>query len=161
MGKITKSIMKGAAAAKKAAEKAKKSMDKPDVEMRLEKRTRRKDEAEAKVTPKTRSIGKGIVTATAKREAAEANMLADRKREVEGMDEGLRKRMMKALVERQEEALEARQAADVDRASRKSTQANRDRVAPKPTIKKAPWEYSKGGYVNCGASMKPDGKRRK
>lgn len=145
MGKITKSIMKGAAAAKKAAEKAKKSMDKADVEMRLEKRKRFKDEAEAKVTPKTGTYTKGTVTATAIREARDANKLDAYKRELQDMPDGLRKQALEGMIDRQIEALEKKQAADVDRASRKSTQANRDRQPFKGYTPTSP--FAKGGVV--------------
>jgi hypothetical protein len=76
------------------------------------------------------------------------------------------------MLDRQQEQFDTRRAAEADRASRRSAQSARDRTRNRPedvTLPEMPFakggmakkKFSKGGYANCGASMKPDGKRRK
>ena len=153
MGKLTKLLK----SVKKP--KVKDSMDAPDIERRLGDRKRRKDEAEAKVTPKTGTHTKGIVTATAIREAKTANELYKLERELADKPDSLSNKALGNMLRERIRIFEEGQAADVDRASRNSAQANRDRQPFKGYTPTSP--FAKGGYANCGASMKPDGKRRK
>jgi hypothetical protein len=98
----------------------------------------------------------------------EVNM---RRRQVEDMPDGRDKSTLLDLLDQQERQIRDMDSADADRASRLSAQATRDRTVntkENVTLPKMPFakggmakKYNKGGYANCGASMKPDGKRRK
>ena len=82
---------------------------------------------------------------------------------------------MQRMLDRQQADLDTIRASEANRASLRSAQANSDRRAAPPTLSRMNADkpdseyskggmakkYNKGGYANCGASMKPDGKRRK
>ena len=139
MGKITKLLK----STKKP--KVKDSMDAPDVKRRLGDRKRRKDEAEAKAAPKTGTYTKGTVTATAIREAKTANELYKLERELAEKPDSLSSKALGNMLRERIRVFEEGQAADVDRASRKSTQANRDRQPFKGYTPTSP--FAKGGAV--------------
>jgi hypothetical protein len=93
-------------------------------------------------------------------------------RRIDNMNDGLIKKSMQAMLDRQRRAFEKMQADEVDAASRKSAQSASDRKEFKGYKPENPFEgmkkggmarknYNKGGYANCGASMKPNGKSRK
>jgi len=112
-------------AGKKAASKAKVVLSEAQ---KKKNRETAKNKAEAKITPLRANKGKGQpVSKSAIREASTANALDTMQRRIDDMPDGTRKKMMQNLLDGQRKQFEAGQSADVDRAGRKSAQANRDR----------------------------------
>jgi len=84
---------------------------------------------EAKITPKRSNKGKGQpISETDIKEAKTANAFSTMQRRINDMPDGTRKKMMQSMLDSQMKKFESGQAADVDRAARASTQANRDRT---------------------------------
>ena len=109
---------------------------------------------DAQTVERKGSIAKKMtVSATDIRQATTANELSKLQRRIDDMPDGKRKTMMQNMLDRQVNAFEKMQASEVDRASRRSAQSNRDRkMKDKVTLPELP--FNKGGYANCGASMK-------
>jgi hypothetical protein len=130
------------------------------------------------------SISKTPVTATAIKEAKTANSFDAMQRRLDAMEPSAKKDMLQNMLDKQKRVFEKGQAGDVQRMENRSAQSNRDRtknkkenvsLAPgmdfskggtpmnkgmkalkkaKPAVAKR-MGYNKGGYANCGASMKP------
>lgn len=132
----------------------------------------RANQEQARATEKRGAISGTPVSAESIRQATTAQQISTMQRRIDELPEGLRKTTMQRMLDRQQADLDATRAAEADRASRRSSQAARDRTRNRPedvTLPEMPFakggmakkKYNKGGYANCGASMKPDGKRRK
>jgi hypothetical protein len=121
----------------------------------------RKNEQEAKVTPKKGSITKNrTVSATDIKQAKTANQFDTMQRRIDDMPDGLGKKTMQDLLDRQRKSFEDMQSAEVSRMSRKQQQSASDRKAKPVTLPPMPFYkggkvkmYNKGGYANCGASV--------
>lgn len=104
---------------------------------------------------------KRSVSATDIREATTANEFAALQRRINAMPEGNIQKAMQKMLDSQLAKFEAKQAADVDKAGRKSAQAQRDKKPFKGYTPTSPFYkggmsrkgYNKGGYANCGASV--------
>lgn len=174
---IARSITKAAKKASKAAKRtknqpARKSGERVKTTKQVKEDIKRlKNQDAAKVTEKKGSIAKKMtVSATDIKQAKTANQLAAMQRRIDAMADGLVKKSMQKMLDAQRKQFEKMQAAEVDAASRKSAQSARDRkMKGKVTLPELPFnkggavrkKYNKGGYANCGASMKPNGKSRK
>ena len=114
-------------------------------------REKAKNAAEAKITPKRGNKGKGQpISETAIKEAKSANALDAMQRRIDDLPEGVMRKAMQRMLDAQRTKFESGQAADVDRAARASTQANRDRkMKDKVTLSKVPFEMSKGSLVQA------------
>ena len=131
----------------------------------------RANQEQARATEKRGAISNVPVSATSVRRATTIQEVNMRRRQVEDMPDGRDKSTLLDLLDQQERQIRDMDSADADRASRLSAQAARDRTVntkENVTLPKMPFakggmakKYNKGGYANCGASMKPDGKRRK
>lgn len=107
---------------------------------------------------KKRSVSKTDIM-----EATTANQLDAVQRRIDAMPDGNIKKSMQLMLTAQRKKFEAKQAADVDKAGRKSAQAARDKKPFKGYTPKSPFAkggmakkkkaYNKGGYANCGASV--------
>lgn len=82
---------------------------------------------------------------------------------IDEMPDGMRKKSLQKMLNAQRKVFEKMQADEVDRAQRKSQQAARDKkMKGKVTLPEMPFnkggmarkKYNKGGYANCGASVK-------
>ena len=136
---------------------------------------RLKNKEAAKTTQKKGSIAKKMTVSKEDiKQATTARELDSVQRRIDNMKDGLIKKSMQAMLDRQRKAFEKMQADEVDAASRKSAQSASDRKEFKGYKPENPFEgmkkggmakkrknYNKGGYANCGASMKPNGKSRK
>ena len=137
-------------AGKKAASKAKVALSEAQ---KKKNRETAKNKAEAKITPLRANKGKGQpVSKSAIREASTANALDTMQRRIDDMPDGTRKKMMQNLLDGQRKQFEAGQSADVDRAGRKSAQANRDRKM-KDKVTLAPMPFKEGGLAKPSASQ--------
>lgn len=115
---------------------------------------------------KSRNVSKADVMA-----ANTAAMFRDMKKRIDAMPDGMRKKMMSDLLTAQEKKFKAEQGAELDTMTRKQQQSARDRKEFKGYTPKSPFSkggmakkrkaYKAGGYVNCGASMKPTQKGKK
>lgn len=132
----------------------------------------RANQEQARATERRGAISNVPVSATTIRRATDIQEINMRRRQVEEMPSGNSKTMLLNLLDERERQIRAMDREDADRASRRSAQAARDRTRNRPedvTLPAMPFakggmakkKYNKGGYANCGASMKPDGKRRK
>lgn len=176
-GRLTKRII---AAGRKAAQaaKANKKGNRGDTPEKAEaarkgaaERVKNRKNAEAqRTTQRSSSINKRTVSAEDIRQANTAAQLRAMQMRIDEMDGGMRKNALQKMLDAQRKAFDDMRAGEADRASRKATQAARDRkMKDKVTLPEMPFnkggmatkKYNKGGYANCGASMKPDGKRRK
>ena len=141
---------------------------------------RRRNEEGARTAERRGAISGTPVSAESIRQATTAQQISAMQRRIDEMPEGLRRTTMQRMLDRQQSDLDTTRASEADRASRRSAQANRDRTVntkENVTLPEMPFakggmakkynkggmakKYNKGGYANCGASMKPDGKRRK
>jgi len=134
---------------------------------------RLKNREAAKTTQKKGSIAKKMTVSKEDiKQATTARELDSVQRRIDNMNDGLIKKSMQAMLDRQRKAFEKMQADEVDAASRKSAQSASDRKEFKGYKPENPFEgmkkggmarknYNKGGYANCGASVKPNGKSRK
>lgn len=132
----------------------------------------RANQEQARATERRGAISRSPISAEDIRQANTAAQFRDMQRRIDELPEGLRRTTMQRMLDRQQADFDAMRAAEADRASRRSAQAARDRTRNRPedvTLPSMPFakggmakkNYNKGGYANCGASMKPDGKRRK
>ena len=109
---------------------------------------------------KSRNVSKADVMA-----ANTAAMFRDMQKRIDDMPDGMRKKMMSDLLTAQEKKFKAEQGAELDTMTRKQQQSASDRKPFKGYTPKSPFAkggmakkrmaYKAGGYVNCGASMKP------
>ena len=154
-GRLTKKII---AAGRKAAEaaKANKRGNRGDTPEKAEaarkgaaERVKARKAAEAqRTTQRSSSINKRTVSAEDIRQANTAEQFRQMRMRIDEMDEGLRKKSLERMLDAQEAEFDAMRSSEVDRASRKSTQAARDRkMKDKVTLPEAPFEYNKGGAV--------------
>ena len=154
VGKKTKDVAKKTKAAMEAAEKKRKAA--------AAKSKQGKAKAAAKVTEKKGSIAKKMtVSATDIKQAKTANQFAAMQRRIDDMPDGNSKKMMQNMLDRQRKEFEKMQSEEVSRASRKSAQSASDRKAKPVTLPPMPFakggsvkKYNRGGYSNCGASVK-------
>ncbi len=110
----------------------------------IEQRKRFRDRQEAKVTPQKGSVAtKMTVSKTDIQQAKTANELDKLERRIDEMPDGLRKKMMQDMVEKQRKKFEGMQADEMDRSVRKSAQAARDRGTFKGYTPSSP--FNKGG----------------
>lgn len=136
-----------------------------------ERAERRRNEEGARTAERRGAISGTPVSAESIRQATTSQQISAMQRRIDELPEGLRRTTMQRMLDRQQADLDDTRAAEADRASRRSSQANRDRTVntkENVTLPSMPFakggmakKYNKGGYANCGASMKPDGKRRK
>ena len=154
-------ILSTAAKAAKAAKKSKVGVRTKDVpaktkaameeaEKKLkaaaEKSKQGKAKAAAKVTEKKGSIAKKTtVSATDIKQAKTANQFSAMQRRIDDMPEGLRKKTMQDMLDRQVKEFEKMQSEEVSRASRKSAQAAADRKSKPVTLPEMP--FAKGGLT--------------
>jgi len=146
--------------------KRKKKKDSPELAERDRKaavaRTKERQRQESiRTTQRTSSINKSRAVSKADIEAAQtAADFRAMQRRIDELPDGNRKTMMQNLLDRQEAMQDKKLADEMDTASRKSTQAARDRkMKDKVTLPATP--FNKGGYANCGASMKATQKSSK
>jgi hypothetical protein len=177
-------IRRAGAKAGKAASKAARTKNQPARESGERVKTtkqvkedieRLKNQEAAKTTQKKGSIAKKMTVSKEDiKQATTARELDSVQRRIDNMKDGLIKKSMQAMLDRQRAGFEKMQADEVDAASRKSAQSASDRKEFKGYKPENPFEgmkkggmakkrknYNKGGYANCGASMKPNGKSRK
>ena len=175
-------LKKAARKAGKAASKAVREKNQPARESGERVKTtkqvkedieRLKNREAAKTTQKKGSIAKKMTVSKEDiKQATTARELDSVQRRIDNMNDGLIKKSMQAMLDRQRKAFEKMQADEVDAASRKSAQSASDRKEFKGYKPENPFEgmkkggmarknYNKGGYANCGASVKPNGKSRK
>jgi hypothetical protein len=128
------------------------------------------------------SISKTPVTATAIKEAKTANSFDAMQRRLDVMESSAKKDMLQKMLDKQKRVfargqkgeVNKGQEGDVQRMENRSAQSNRDRtknkkenvsLAPGMNFYKGgmskPKMYNKGGYANCGASMKPTQGKKK
>ena len=94
----------------------------------IEQRKKARDRQEAKVTEKKGSIAtKMTVSKTDIEQAKTSNKLDELERRIDDMPDGMRKKMMQDLLDKQRKQLKAMQAEEMDRAGRKAAQSARDR----------------------------------
>ena len=160
-------LLSAAAKAAKAAKKSKVGVRTKDVpaktkaameeaEQKLkaaaEKSKVRKNEAAAKVVEKKGSVAKKMtVSATDIKQADTANKLSTMQRRIDDMPEGLRKKTMQNMLDRQVTEFEKMQAEEVSRASRKSAQSAADRKSKPVTLPEMP--FAKGGLTKPAADQ--------
>jgi len=163
IGDIPMGVLSAAAKAARAAKKAKdkvgvKTKDVPaktkaSMEAAEKKRKKAaeksksgKAKAAAKVTEKKGSIAKKMtVSATDIKQAKTANQFSAMQRRIDDMPDGLRKKTMQDLLDRQVKEFEKMQSEEVSRASRKSAQAAADRKSKPVTLPEMP--FAKGGLT--------------
>lgn len=155
-------LSKLAKAAKKAGKTAERTKNQParksgerviTREQARETVERLKNQEAAKTVEKKGSIAKKMtVSATDIKQAKTATDFDKMQRRIDNMNEGLIKKSMQNMLDAQRKSFEKMQAAEVDRASRRSAQSARDRAMKgKVTLPEVP--FSKGGM--------PTGKPRK
>jgi hypothetical protein len=115
---------------------------------------------------KSRNVSKADVMA-----ANTAAQFRTMQKRIDDMPDGMRKKMMSDLLTAQEKKFKAEQGAELDTMTRKQQQSASDRKPFKGYTPKSPFAkggmakkrmaYKDGGYVNCGASMKPTQGRKK
>lgn len=162
-----RALRRAARTASKAVDKVKrKKKDSPELAERDRKaavaRTKERQRQEnISTTQRTSSINKS--RAVSKADIMAADTAADfraMQRRIDDLPSGNRKKMMQDILDRQQDRFAKDQASEVDAASRKSTQAARDRKM-KDKVTLPPLPFNKGGYANCGASMKATQKSSK
>lgn len=133
--------------------------DRKGAATRAKERTRQENVRNTQSTSsinKNRNVSKADIMA-----ANTAAMLSSMEKRIDGMDSGIRKKMMKDLLSAQKLKFKKEQSAEVDTMTRKQQQSASDRKKFKGYTPKSPFSkggmakmsYNKGGYVNCGASM--------
>ena len=90
---------------------------------------------------------KMTVSKTDIQQAKTANELDKLERRIDEMPDGLRKKMMQDMVEKQRKKFEGMQADEMDRSVRKSAQAARDRGTFKGYTPSSP--FNKGGILKA------------
>jgi len=132
----------------KTAKKTKASMEAAEKKRKAAgtKSKKAKDKAAAKVVEKKGSIAKKMtVSQTDIKQAKTANEFDALQRRIDAMPDGNIKRAMQKMLDAQRKSFEKMQASELDRAGRKSAQANRDRAKFKGYTPKSP--FAKGGVV--------------
>jgi hypothetical protein len=108
---------------------------------------------------KSRNVSKADIMAA--NTAAQFRTMQNR---IDSMNDGNSKTMMQNLLDRQKDKFKKEQGAELDTMTRKQQQSARDRKPFKGYTPASPFSkggmskpkmYNKGGYANCGASMKP------
>ena len=133
--------------------------DRKGAATRAKERTRQENVRNTQSTSsinKNRNVSKADIMA-----ANTAAMLSSMEKRIDGMESGIRKKMMKDLLSAQKLKFKKEQSAEVDTMTRKQQQSASDRKKFKGYTPKSPFSkggmakmsYNKGGYVNCGASM--------
>ena len=144
VGKKTKDVAKKTKASMEESEKKRKAA--------AAKSKQGKAKAAAKVTEKKGSVAKKMtVSATDIKQAKTANQFATMQRRIDDMPEGLRKKTMQNMLDRQVAEFEKMQAAEVSRASRKSAQSAADRKSKPVTLPEMP--FAKGGLTKPAADQ--------
>ena len=126
-------------------------------------RAARKAAQEAKTVVKKGSIAKKMTVSKSDIEQAKtANQLSAMQRRIDDMPDGNRKKMMQNMLDAQRDKFEKMQSDEVTSRTLKSARA---KPKEKVSLSEAPFDYNKGGmarkkynkggYANCGASMKP------
>jgi hypothetical protein len=134
--------------------KTKAAMEEAEQKLKAaaEKSKVRKNEAAAKVVEKKGSVAKKMtVSATDIKQADTANKLSTMQRRIDDMPEGLRKKTMQNMLDRQVKDFEKMQSEEVSRASRKSAQSAADRKSKPVTLPKMP--FAKGGLAQPNANQ--------
>ena len=117
---------------------------KESLEERILKLKKKKDEAEAKITPKKGSIAKKTtISATDIKQATTANELNMMQRRIDNMPEGANKKSYQKLLDRARKRFEKMQADEVDTKTRKQQQAAADKKAKPVTMPEMP--FNRGG----------------
>jgi len=122
-----------------------------------------KQNLDAQTVEKKSARTKMPVSKTDIMEATTANELDALQRRLDGMKDGNIKKAMQLMLDKQRKSFEKKQSDDVDKMQRKQQQTARDKkMKGKVTLPDMPFakggmakkSYNKGGYANCGASMK-------
>ena len=169
-----RAAMKAKKAAKAAEKAAQKSLGGATATRGKPKDTPKKAEADRKAAAarsKERKRQENIRTSESKssinksRNVSKADVMAANTAAM------FREKMMSDLLTAQEKKFKAEQGAELDTMTRKQQQSARDRKEFKGYTPKSPFSkggmakkrkaYKDGGYVNCGASMKPTQKGKK
>ena len=125
-------------------------------------RQARKAAEEAKTVVRKGSIAnKMTVSKSDIQQATTANQLSAMQRRIDDMPDGNRKKMMQNMLDAQRDKFEKMQSDEVTSRTLKSARA---KPKEKVSLSEAPFDYNKGGmarkkyakggYANCGASMK-------
>lgn len=171
LGSLKKAARKAGKAASKAVREKNQPARKSGERVKTTKQVkedmeRRKNQEAAKTTQKKGSIAKKMtVSAEDIKQASTARELSMMQRRIDDLPDGMRKKSMQAMLDRQRKGFEKMQADELDAASRKSAQSASDRKEFKGYKPENPFEgmkkggmarmnYKKGGMANCGASMK-------
>ena len=125
-------------------------------------REARKAAKEAKTVVKKGSIAKKMTVSKSDIEQAKtANQLDAMQRRIDDMPDGNSKKMLQNMLDRQRAKFEKMQSDEVTSRTLKSARA---KPKEEVSLSEAPFDYNKGGmarkkynkggYANCGASMK-------
>jgi hypothetical protein len=149
MGKLTKLLRKAGKATQKRTKNqpAVKSGERVKTTKQVkEDQQRRKNQEAAKTVQKRGSIAKkATVSKTDIQQANTARQFDTLQRRIDGMNDGLIKKSMQKMLNAQRKQFEKMQAAEVDKAGRKSAQAARDKKM-KGKVTLPPVPFKKGGY---------------
>ena len=115
-----------------------------EIKKRVADSKKKKNEAEAKITPKKGSIAtRTTVSATDIRQAVDSLELDKLQRRIDNMPDGNIKKSMELLLKSRRRTLERRQADEVDTKTRKQQQSAADKKAKPVTL--PPMPFNKGG----------------
>ena len=115
-----------------------------EIKKRVADSKKKKNEAEAKITPKKGSIAKKTtVSATDIKQAKTANQLDAMQRRIDDMPDGNIKTAYQKMLTAQRDRFEKMQADEVDTKTRKQQQSASDRKAKPVTL--PPMPFNKGG----------------
>ena len=116
-----------------------------EIKKRVADSKKKKNEAEAKITPKKGSIAtKTTVSATDIKQAKTSNQLDEMQRRIDDMPDGNIKTAYQKMLTAQRDRFEKMQSAEVDTMTRKQQQSARDRKMKKE-MKPLPMPFNKGG----------------
>ena len=120
----------------------------PSLGVAGERAKNRAKEEGARFAEKKASVASRMtVSATDIKEANTALKLEAMQKRLDSMDDGLIKKSMQKMLNKQVKVFEAGQSADVDKIGRASAQSNRDRkMKDKITLPKMP--FNKGGLID-------------
>ena len=117
---------------------------KESIEERIAKLKKKKDKAEAKITPKKGSIAKKTtISATDIKQATTANELNMMQRRIDNMPDGNIKTAYQKMLDAQRKRFEKMQADEVDTKTRKQQQSARDKKM-KGKVTLPPMPFNKG-----------------
>ena len=117
---------------------------KDEIEKRISDSKKKKNEAEAKITPKKGSIAtKTTISATDIKQAKTANQLDAMQRRIDDMPDGNVKTAYQKMLTAQRERFEKMQADEVDTKTRRQQQAAADKKAKPVTMPEMP--FYRGG----------------